>query len=534
MEGTDEISKLPEPILDHILSFLVIKDAAKTSTLSKVWNSVWTNLSCLDFGDNCLHKSKKIVDQILANRLNQKISIKRFKAKAKENLQIYESKAVDDWIKVLVTCNIKELFLDVDVYKHYKLPEAIFAAKSLNVLSLHGFKLELPSDRIKFYFLRELYLEDSSLDEQFLQALCEICSDLEVLSLKRFSGLISLQVAGTLPKLRTVKLQFCPPKFKKVDIVAPNVENLYISSFVLGQHIIEITACNSLTRLKLIAVAVNDKWLENLLQNLPNLEVLYLDHCLSLKIVKISSSCVKVVKVAACYHLVAVDLDDAPNLLRFSYDIHHGKKGLGAYFDPPQGYFDPPPIFKLKASRLLEVEIELIPDPKALDTRWYSKLTESLGNFNNSRAITLRCDYDEVIVIPKDMRENLLPPLYGTKRLHIKIMDQTNYSVVNVVDSLLWIFPQLDTLSVDKGQSSQSLIEFTYRDAADDEDEKPCCASLAWKCWRHELKRVKLQNFTRTELEKLTYYFLENSFTLSIIKDPSECSLFTSLLLMCN
>ncbi|KAM3375026.1 hypothetical protein P3S68_013740 [Capsicum galapagoense] len=303
MEGTDEISKLPEPILDHILSFLAIKDAAKTSTLSKVWNS-----------------SKNIVDQILSNRLNQKISIKRFKA----NLPIYLSKAVDDWIKVLVTCNIKELFLDIGVYTYNKSPEAIFAAKSLNVLSLRGFELE----RIKFYFLRELYLEDSSLDEQFLQALCAICSDLEVLSLKRFSRLISLQVAGTFPKLRTVKLQTCPPKFRKVDIVAPNI-------------------------------------------------------------VKISSCRVKVLKVVACYHLIAVDLDDAPNLLRFSYDIHHGKKGL-------VGYFDPSPTFKLKASRLLEVEIKLIPDPEALDTRWYSKLTESLGNFNNSTAITLRCDYDQV------------------------------------------------------------------------------------------------------------------------------------------
>ncbi|XP_047270475.1 putative F-box/LRR-repeat protein At3g18150 [Capsicum annuum] len=425
MEGTDEISKLPEPILDHILSFLAIKDAAKTSTLSKFWNSVWTNLSCLDFGDNYLHKSKKIVDQILSNRLNQKISIKRFKA----NLPIYLSKAVDDWIKVLVTCNIKELFLDIGVYAYNKSPEAIFAAKSLNVLSLRGFKLE----RIKFYFLRELYLEDSSLDEQFFQALCAICSDLEVLSLKRFSGLISLQVAGTFPKLRTVKLQTCPPKFRKVDIVAPNVENLYISSFGLDLHLIEITACKSLTRLKLTAVAVNDKCCR-----------------------------VKVLKVFACYHLIAVELDDAPNLLRFSYDIHHGKKGLVAYFDPS-------PIFKLKASRLLEVEIKLIPDPEALDTRWYSKLTESLGNFNNSTATTLRCDYDQVIVIPKDMRENLLPPLYGTKRMQIKIMDRTNYSIVDVVDSLLWIFPQLDTLSVDKGQSLQSLIKFTYRDAADDE-----------------------------------------------------------------
>ncbi|XP_059302529.1 F-box/LRR-repeat protein At3g26922-like [Lycium ferocissimum] len=512
MEGTDQISKLPEPILDHILSFLYIKEAAKTSTLSKVWNSAWTSLSCLDFGDNYLHKSKNIVDQILANRLNQKIFIKRFRV----NLPNYRSKAVDDWIKVLVTCNIKELFLDVGVYTYNKFPEAIFAAKSLNVLSLRGFKLELPSNGVKFYSLRELHLDDSFLDEQLLQALCAICRDLEVLSFKRFHGLISLQVAGTLSKLRKVKLQFCPPKFKNVDIVAPNVKDLYISSFGLDLHVIEITACKSIKHLKLTAVAVSDQWLEELLPNLLSLEVLYLDHCLSLKIVKISSYRLKLLKVYACYNLVAVDLDDAPSLLRFSFDVHHGKKRL-------LGYFDTLPIFKLKASQLLEAKIKLIPDPEALDTHWYSKLTESLGNFNNSRAITLSCDYDEMIVIPKDMRENLLPPLYGTKCVHIKIMDRMNYSVKDVVDSLLWISPQLDTLSVDQGRRLNSLIKFTYRDVAN-EDEKPCCASLPWKCWRHELKKVKLQNFTRTELEKLRNYFLTNTDTLDIIEDPPECS----------
>ncbi|KAH0749442.1 hypothetical protein KY290_028674 [Solanum tuberosum] len=458
MEETDQISKLPEPVLDHILSFLDIKDAAKTSTLSKV----------------------------------------------------------------LITCNIKELFLDVGVYTHNKFPEAIFAAKSLNVLSLRGFKLELPSDhRVKFYSLRELHLEDSFLDEKLLQAIYAICSDLEVLSLKRFHGLISLQVAGTLPKLRTVKLKFCPPKFKKVDIVAPNLKDLYISSLNLDLRVIEITACKSLKCLKLTAVAVNDKWLESLLPNLPNLEVIYLDHCQSLNFVKMSNSRVKFLKVAACSHLIAVDMDDAPNLLRFSYDIRHGRDEL-------LGYFEPSPIFKLKASRLLEVMIKLIPDPEALDTDWYSKLTESIGNFNKSRAITLSCDSDKVIVIPKDMRENLVPPLNGTKHIHIKIMDRTNYSIVDVVDSLLWISPQLDTLSVDQGRSLQSLIKFTYRDTAADEDDKPCCASLAWKCWSHELKRVQLQNFTRTELERLRNYFLKFSDTLSIIEDSPECSLLTS------
>ncbi|KAG5601982.1 hypothetical protein H5410_033352 [Solanum commersonii] len=493
MEETDQISKLPEPVLDHILSFLDIKDAAKTSTLSKVWNSIWTYLSSLDFGDNYLHKSKNTVDLILANRLNQNISIKRFKV----NLPNYRFKALDDWIKVLITCNIKELFIDVGVYTHNKFPEAIFSAKSLNVLSLRRFQLELPSDdRVKFYSLRELHLEDSFLDEKLLQAIYAICSDLEVLSLKRFHGLISLQVAGTLP-IRTVKLKFCPPKFKKC--------------------------------LKLTVVAVNDKWLESLLPNLPNLEVIYLDHCQSLNFVKISNSCVKFLKVVACSHLIAVDMDDAPNLLKFSYDIRHGRDGL-------LGYFEPSPIFKLKASRLLEVMIKLIPDPEALDTDWYSKLTESKlrlrqGTFSKLTTCPARrrCSgFLIVIVIPKHMRENLVPPLNGTKHIHIKIMDRTNYSIVDVVDSLLWISPQLDTLSVDQGRSLQSLIKFTYRDADDDEDDKACCASLAWKCWSHELKRVQLQNFTRTELEKLRNYFLKISDTLSIIEDSPECSLLTS------
>ncbi|OIS99929.1 hypothetical protein A4A49_59813, partial [Nicotiana attenuata] len=174
-------------ILDHILSFLAIKDAAKTSTLSKVWNSVWTSLSSLYFGDNYLPHSKNIGDKILANRLNQNISINGFKV----SVPNYRSNDVDNWIEILVICNIKELFLEFGIYTYNKLPEVVFAAKALNVLSLRGFKLELPLGGIKFSSLRELYLVDSYLDEQLLQALCTIRRHLEVLCLSGFHGLMS-------------------------------------------------------------------------------------------------------------------------------------------------------------------------------------------------------------------------------------------------------------------------------------------------------------------------------------------------------
>ncbi|MCD7448103.1 hypothetical protein HAX54_038197 [Datura stramonium] len=509
MERIDVISKLPVPILDHILSFLAIKDAARTSVLSKAWNNAWTSLSCLDFGYGFYHVIRGVVDQILEKRLNQKISIKRFKV----NVPNYVN--LDSWIKILVACNIKELYLEVDTtYAYKKLPEAIFAVKALNVLCLCGFWIELPSDGIKFSSLRELHLVESVFDELLIQALCISCSDLEVLSLRGFYGPISLQVARTLPKLRTVDLVACPLKFQMVDIAAPNMKDLYVSSSSGFLNVIKIISCKTLQHLNLHGVAVTDQWLENLLPHLPNLEIFYLSSCSLLKTMKISSNRLKYLKVVSCGNLTEVDLD-TPNLLGFSSDVRYGKDIV-----------DPLPTFHLKASRVLEASLNLIPE--TLDTNWYSKLTRSLSNFIHSKTIKLCCDDHKVLVIPKELRESLLPPLYDTNILQVKLHDRSNYSVVDIIDSMLWISPQLDTLSFGHTVDLKTL-KFTYRDAADDEDEKPCCASLPWKCWRHELKKVTLQDFTIMELLELRNYFLTNTDKLETIEDPPGWFLRTSL-----
>ncbi|XP_009612576.1 uncharacterized protein LOC107759505 [Nicotiana tabacum] len=255
---------------------------------------------------------------------------------------------------------------------------------------------------------------------------------------------------------------------------------------------------------------MTDQWLENLLPNLPNLEIFYLSRCWSLKIVKISSNGLKYLDIVACDNLIEVDLD-TPNLLRFSSEVRYGKDIV-----------EPLPTFKLKASHMLEANLNLIPEI-TLDTYWYNKFMKSLANFNHSKAITFRCENDKVIVIPKYKRENLIPPLYCTKHLYV-IMNRWNHSVVDLVDSLLWISPQLDTLSFGRALDIK-ILKFTYRDAA---DEEPCCESLPWKYWRHELKKVKLQNFTCVELSKLRNYFLTNTDILEIIEDPPRCNICSS------
>ncbi|XP_047270472.1 uncharacterized protein LOC107854348 [Capsicum annuum] len=278
-----------------------------------------------------------------------------------------------------------------------------------------------------------------------------------------------------------------------VDIAAPNLKGLYIRSDSWDLNLlININACVALKRLKLSSLVVTDQWLENLLPNLLNLEIFDLYLCSSLRTVKISSNRLKYLILVSCNNLIEVDLD-TPNFLGFSSDVRYGNDIV-----------NPLAAFHLKASPLLEVKLKLIPETP--DTNWYSELTKSLP-----------------IVIPKDVRDTLLPPLYGTKHLHIQIESHVKHpDVVGIVDSLLRFSPQVDTLSF-CGNVELEMLKFTYRDAADDEDEKPCCASLPWKCWRHELKKVELQqNIGLKERLDLEKYFLTNADMLEIIDEQRE------------
>ncbi|KAG5589115.1 hypothetical protein H5410_039629 [Solanum commersonii] len=71
------------------------------------------------------------------------------------------------------------------------------------------------------------------------------------------------------------------------------------------------------------------------------------------------------------------------------------------------------PTLQLKAS--LEAKVCFVSGTTDSD------VTKFLGNFNHSMVVELTCKSDKGLVIPKDMRGNLLPPLYGTNRVHVNI-----------------------------------------------------------------------------------------------------------------
>ncbi|KAF3647530.1 hypothetical protein FXO37_19937 [Capsicum annuum] len=129
------------------------------------------------------------------------------------------------------------------------------------------------------------------------------------------------------------------------------------------------------------------------------------------------------------------------------------------------------PTLKLKAPASLEPKISF--DSKNPDSDWYSKLLIFLANFNHYRAVELSSKNDEFAL---DFSST------GHLSFH---------------------------------QADLKTLKFIYEDASD-EDKKPCCTSLTWKCWRQKLKQVEMQNFTCMEQQELSNYFFTN---LGLITD---------------
>ncbi|XP_058752407.1 putative FBD-associated F-box protein At3g50710 [Vicia villosa] len=76
----DRISRLPDDILSHILSFLTTKKAVRTSLLSKRWTDLWQSCDTIDFTDIQVHcnrtnrRCNKLVESVLATTDSRNIN----------------------------------------------------------------------------------------------------------------------------------------------------------------------------------------------------------------------------------------------------------------------------------------------------------------------------------------------------------------------------------------------------------------------------------------------------------------------------
>ncbi|XP_004488355.1 F-box/FBD/LRR-repeat protein At3g14710-like [Cicer arietinum] len=137
----DVISTLHESILGHILSFLPITEAVRTSVLSRRWIDVWTWITSLQFDDNLIYSEKKMekdqfenfVEKVFLHFTNS--SIKSFSLLL--TCYQYDASLINAWISFILERRVQKLHIQY-VDKVFLSSNSLFSCNSLVELVLQG------------------------------------------------------------------------------------------------------------------------------------------------------------------------------------------------------------------------------------------------------------------------------------------------------------------------------------------------------------------------------------------------------------
>ncbi|XP_020874866.1 F-box/LRR-repeat protein At5g38396-like isoform X2 [Arabidopsis lyrata subsp. lyrata] len=168
----DLLSKLPDEVLCHTLSFLTTKEAAVTSVLSKRWRNLLAFVSNLHIDDSVfLHPEEgkrdrneirqsfvEFVDRILALQGNS--PIKKVSLKC---LGMLDAERLDDWISNVLVRGVSELDLSISFsVEEYILMSTIrFESKNLVKLKLHNAYIGCQIESELLPMLKTLVLESA-------------------------------------------------------------------------------------------------------------------------------------------------------------------------------------------------------------------------------------------------------------------------------------------------------------------------------------------------------------------------------------
>jgi hypothetical protein len=215
------LGKLPEEVVRHILSFLPIKDAARTSVLSKRWEYLWASIPNLDF---LLLRSAKRETTLFMNFVDRVLSLRNSSVIKRFTLCCYvmlDASRVNTWISATVGHKVEELRIELhDCKGEFSLPYCLFTCETLIGLHLDmPCILKLPTriffSNLKILTIKNVTFSDEYLTQQFFSGL----QVLEKLKLCR-CGWGSLKV-----------VRICSPKLHFLSIVESDVQT---SSFKDG------------------------------------------------------------------------------------------------------------------------------------------------------------------------------------------------------------------------------------------------------------------------------------------------------------
>ncbi|KAJ9547250.1 hypothetical protein OSB04_019793 [Centaurea solstitialis] len=238
-EKEDRISNLPDDIVHRILSFLDMKHAIQTSTLSKKWKHVWTSMSHLNLSNQTFGtfpQFSKFVRKALSRR-NHHTEVSAVKLSFTGTAYNF-APVVKRIVKYAYVHNVRHVtmmwFSPGRIYHGF--PECIFSSPTLKHLTLvmnerSRYPGSIPKLAWDFPALETLSLSNLRLGDYACKSvdLFSKCVNLKDLTLHQSSMSCVELINVCAPQLRNLTITD-PYHFPKVfNVVAPQLKNLTAS-----------------------------------------------------------------------------------------------------------------------------------------------------------------------------------------------------------------------------------------------------------------------------------------------------------------
>ncbi|KAJ0683284.1 putative F-box domain, FBD domain, leucine-rich repeat domain superfamily [Helianthus annuus] len=221
---SDIISTLPLNIIEDILTRMPIRDALRTSLLSKKWRYTWRGMPKLVFTDDVVTvSSNHLCLQLKKYKLVSAIFHVLLFHNGPETLEFHCSlvhlhmeSEFAQMISYLARGNkVKQLFFLSDK-RSYKLPVSFFSLQALELVYLDNCTLEPPLTFTRFSSLTSMTLWNVEVSAQMLQHILSKCPLLQYLCLNELRKGIDYVARGN--EFTFVDLLPCIPLIQTLDI----------------------------------------------------------------------------------------------------------------------------------------------------------------------------------------------------------------------------------------------------------------------------------------------------------------------------
>jgi hypothetical protein len=233
------IGNLPDAVLRHIISFLPIKDAVRTSVVSKRWKSLWTSNPIL-----CFWKTLPAKRTLLMNFVERVICL-RDDSDIKEftlHCDVQgDASRVKSWITAAVRHNVQSLCICLSKLRgQFSLPRCVFTCETLE-----SFFLDMPCilkvpPIICFSNLKVLSIQSVTFSDDYtIQPLFSGLQVLEVLSLEKCRWVCVKVLSISAPKLHSLTIDEADMQNRsdcEVMIYGANLKEFYYAGEFFNEY----------------------------------------------------------------------------------------------------------------------------------------------------------------------------------------------------------------------------------------------------------------------------------------------------------